>query len=312
MPAAQKPVPGTVHVERWVAAQPAEVFAAWTTSAGLSRWWAAGTAYRTGEMIVEPRVGGTFRLEMEHIVLPVRHVVGGEVLVFEENRHLAVSWSWLHRPEPSTSRVVMTCVPDGTGTRLCLDHHFPNGVVANEHQRGWRRCVAQLLARCFPNPAPEMSTVIRQVVEQGAWFHHGVTDCDDKHWRTSPGSAACGAWLATHMLDARQALIQLLGGTCERPWQQIVSTGRPPAPVDDLPSSILVRESFALTETILLELLQALTASDLTRDVLGEDGIQRVPLLQAIQDWLRHDVYHVGQIGYWRRAIGLAHPAGMP
>lgn len=91
----------TISVDQFLPHPPARVWRALTTPDELARWWAAGD--------IAPVVGHTFLLDMGgwgQVSCEVREAVAPERLVFTFG-----DWTLTWR-----------LVPEGTGTRLLLDH----------------------------------------------------------------------------------------------------------------------------------------------------------------------------------------------
>ena len=114
------PLRATVTVER----PPLEAFHVFT--AGLARWWPLRThsvarAHAVG-CVIEPRSGGAVYEVQDN---GERHP-WGRVLEWEPPQRLLLSWH-PGRPEAVAQEVEIRFTPDGTGTRVDLEH------------RGWAR-----------------------------------------------------------------------------------------------------------------------------------------------------------------------------
>ncbi len=91
----------SIAIDQFIAASPARVWAAITTPDGLARWWVPGT--------IEATVGHEFLLEM-----PGWGNVACTVLEVEPERLIVYTFAdWTLR---------WTLTPEGTGTRLILEH----------------------------------------------------------------------------------------------------------------------------------------------------------------------------------------------
>jgi uncharacterized protein YndB with AHSA1/START domain len=91
----------TIEVDQFVPHPPARVWAALTTPELLARWWAAGD--------VAPTVGHTFLLDMG----PWGQVPCEVIEVVPHERFAFAFGDWT---------LVWRLVPEGTGTRLLLEH----------------------------------------------------------------------------------------------------------------------------------------------------------------------------------------------
>ena len=128
----------TLTMSRVVAATPEEVWAAWTTEAGLATWWWhtwPDTCYR-----VDARVGGEYRIEAADHGMGVH----GVFRTVEAPRRLVFSWIWYdladgvaHEQLADEVQVVFT--PRSGGTLLELVHTGPWSDVqaADGYRQGW-------------------------------------------------------------------------------------------------------------------------------------------------------------------------------
>ena len=115
----------TVHI----AASPETVWSFWTRPERLREWW--GRA----ETAVQP--GGAFRVEMEQ-----GPVMAGEFLELDPPHRLLFSFGWEGGAPagllpPGSTRVEITLIPDGDGTKLTLRHHGLPPEHATDHDKGW-------------------------------------------------------------------------------------------------------------------------------------------------------------------------------
>ena len=116
------------------------VFAAWLDPASVAQWMKAGkAASATAEL--DPRVGGKFRIVMQHAGRDVEHT--GEYRVIEPPSLLSFTWISDHTGNRPTL-VTVELQERGGGTELTLTHRdLPDHEVDN-HRRGWTGIVAEL------------------------------------------------------------------------------------------------------------------------------------------------------------------------
>jgi uncharacterized protein YndB with AHSA1/START domain len=130
---------GPIVRELYIEATPATVFAFFTEPAKLTRWLSTSAT-------LDPRPGGVChqvhtdengqRFEMEGEFV--------EVVPFER---VVFTWGFAD-PEvnlpPGSTRVEVTLVPEGAGTRLRLEHHDVPASERAGHEEGWTEKLDQL------------------------------------------------------------------------------------------------------------------------------------------------------------------------
>jgi uncharacterized protein YndB with AHSA1/START domain len=141
----------SLRLQRTYDASPEEVFDAWTNPEVLRRWWVVDLAERTPIADVDLRVGGRYRLSMEH---PdgTRHTVGGEYREVVRPTRLVYSWQWEQDDgQPGhVSTVTVEFQADGERTNVVLEHTgLPSAESRNQHAHGWSACMEILQLRVF-------------------------------------------------------------------------------------------------------------------------------------------------------------------
>jgi uncharacterized protein YndB with AHSA1/START domain len=109
-----------LHFERRYDATPDEVWSALTEPESISRWLFA-------DAVLEPRVGGTFRLRWSE------NEAGGSVLVWEPPHTLEVEWD--ETDLRSILRIEISAAGDGAA--LVLDHRNITAQAAIGMGAGW-------------------------------------------------------------------------------------------------------------------------------------------------------------------------------
>lgn len=142
------PVMRTVTVSRPVE----EAFRIFTEETGA--WWPLDTHSRAAAghgglgtsadtVVIEGRVGG----RIYEVMSDRTEASWGEVVVWEPPNRVVFSWKPNQRDEPPTE-VEVTFTPDGTGTRVDLEHRGWEGLgevaaeVREEYTQGWPRVLA--------------------------------------------------------------------------------------------------------------------------------------------------------------------------
>jgi uncharacterized protein YndB with AHSA1/START domain len=138
---APDPVTATVHID----APLERVWAYLTQPDAIVRWM--------GEYaLLDPRPGGQFAVNVKGT--PVR----GRFLCLDPPRRLLISWGYAgsDRLPPGASTVEVRLTPDGTGTRVDLEHYDLPPVEQPGHASGWSHYLARLSAatvgECGPDP----------------------------------------------------------------------------------------------------------------------------------------------------------------
>lgn len=303
-----------VRMSRIYAADPTRVFAAWTDPAQLSRWWGAGSAYRAEGIEVDLRPGGRYRLGMRHITKPACTYGSGEFREVVPGRRLVYTWRWDAHPEMGESLVTVEFRDHPRGCELVLVHGgFVTADLVDRHARGWGACLSNLRARCFPSFHVGIQAPLLQF-QAHQWM---VVSCcegiDDTIARQRPLSQAnCCSWLLAHMIDARRGLLGLLGDVQPVPaWSAAVATGAPAPDAAVFPPFDELRAAWADSEPRLVE---ALAAADDAR--LSQASPLPIPgattLGQALPFLALHEAFHLGQLAYARRVLGLPHEPLIP
>lgn len=134
----------SLTLRRRLKASPAQVFAAWTDSQKIVRWFGPAEAVAdsvSAEMDV--RVGGRYRIRFTTMD-GEQHEVGGVYREVVPHRRLVFTWAWHTTPERE-SLVTVTLTEDGDGTLLTLHHEqFFDEPARDRHLRGWTGALDKL------------------------------------------------------------------------------------------------------------------------------------------------------------------------
>jgi uncharacterized protein YndB with AHSA1/START domain len=117
------------------------VFDAWTDPDVLREWWSAMPAMSPGEIDVDLREGGRYRMQMRTDTGEV-HTVVGEYKEVRRPERIAYTWTWESNPEEmagsAATLVEVEFADDGGGTMVTLTHTgFTNPEVRAMHDHGW-------------------------------------------------------------------------------------------------------------------------------------------------------------------------------
>ena len=134
------PVTASVHID----APPERVWDYLTRPEAIIRWM--------GEYaLLEPEPGGRFTVDVQGA--PVR----GQFLRLEPPRRLVISWGYAgsDRLPPGASTVEVRLTPDGSGTRVDLEHRDLPPAERLGHAVGWAHYVARLAAAAVGEAGPD-------------------------------------------------------------------------------------------------------------------------------------------------------------
>ncbi|HEX7926432.1 MAG TPA: SRPBCC domain-containing protein [bacterium] len=136
--------PKPVRLVRQVPAPQKAVFEAWLDPKRLARFMIPAPGMGLGEVRVDPRVGGKFRIEMIAGETHMPH--DGEYLEIERHRRLVFTWLSAHTGE---SRTVVTLTFEELGprnTRVTLEHvGLPTEEAYASHEGGWTHILEVLV-----------------------------------------------------------------------------------------------------------------------------------------------------------------------
>jgi uncharacterized protein YndB with AHSA1/START domain len=130
-----------LRLERRFDAPRERVFDAWTNPEVLREWWSAMPTMSPGEIDVDLREGGRYRLQMRTDTGDV-HTVVGEYTEVRKPERLAYTWTWESNPEEmagsAATLVEIDFAEDGGGTKVTLTHTgFANPEIRGLHEHGW-------------------------------------------------------------------------------------------------------------------------------------------------------------------------------
>jgi glutathione S-transferase len=131
----------TLRLQRRFDAPREAVFDAWTNPDVLRDWWAAQPTMKPGEIDVDLRVGGRYRMQMVSDEGEV-HTVVGEYTHVERPSHIAYTWTWESNEDMMSGSAATTVeidfAEDGGGTLVTLTHSgFGNPEIRGMHEHGW-------------------------------------------------------------------------------------------------------------------------------------------------------------------------------
>jgi uncharacterized protein YndB with AHSA1/START domain len=136
----------TVRVQRVMPAPPEVVFDEWLDRESLTEWMCPRPT-RVVDLVVEPRVGGTVRFDVDDEGVAV--LITGRFLAIERPRLLRFTWSNSNWPDPTVVSIVEVtfAAVDGDQTLMSIEHSLVPSTEFDDFHRGWRDTVEQLAAQ---------------------------------------------------------------------------------------------------------------------------------------------------------------------
>jgi len=305
-----------------VQATPAQAFSAFT--AGINHWWPR--SHHIGkspldEAVVEGRVGGlVYGRSVDGTVYP-----WGQVLVWEPPHRFVFAWQitpqWGYQPDVAKSSEVEVRFTEVSPqhTRVDLEHRYfsRHGAggdamrTAVDAPNGWtgllRMFTESAEARAAASgvlPAAPIAFVFATNSALVVRAFDGLAD--DRLWHRPTPENNPALWLAGHIVHVRAGMLRLLGDSVETGWGDLFARG---AALDDPAKYPGKADVLGVHEEVgqrIMARLATLTAADLAREATAGP---KPPGVKTVGDQLGffalHDSYHVGQLSYLRKALGL-------
>jgi hypothetical protein len=112
-------------------------------------------------------------------------------------------------------------------------------------------------------------------------------------------------WIFGHMVNTRAGLLRLVGGDTDLSWGDVFNRGAELADASGYPGRERVAEASRNVNARLYAALAALTDADLAKPATRPFTPAVKTLGNQIAFLTMHDTYHVGQLAYVRKALGL-------
>jgi len=112
-------------------------------------------------------------------------------------------------------------------------------------------------------------------------------------------------WMAGHVIQFRSRLLSLLGAPRDFPWGSIFDTGSTVGAAATYPEPERLVAVWEEMSELLMDRLAALTEADLAAPPSARVPSTDASLRGAIGYFSLHEAYHVGQMGYVRKWLGL-------
>ncbi len=112
-------------------------------------------------------------------------------------------------------------------------------------------------------------------------------------------------WLAGHLTHFRSRLLTVLGVPRDFPWGSVFDTGAKVGPAEIYPKPEEIVAVWEEISELLFDRLAALTPEDLNAPPSARVPTTDATLRGAIGYFSLHEAYHVGQMGYVRKWLGM-------
>ncbi len=117
-------------------------------------------------------------------------------------------------------------------------------------------------------------------------------------------------WIAGHIVDTRVLSLRALHATFDLPWGDCFQRGCEVHADSEYPSITTIADIFRAEGTLLAELLASVPDERLLQPATGVGVPRAQTLLDEITLVAWHEAYHLGQLGYVRKALGYSALAG--
>jgi hypothetical protein len=137
-------------------------------------------------------------------------------------------------------------------------------------------------------------------------FIKAMSDVDKDEAMRRPGPVSNPLlWLAGHVIHFRTRLLTLLGVPREFPWGNIFDTASKVGEASIYPSPEDLVAAWEELSEILMDRLAVLTEQDLLKPPSARVPTIDATMRGAIGYFSLHEAYHVGQMGYVRKWLGM-------
>lgn len=137
-------------------------------------------------------------------------------------------------------------------------------------------------------------------------FLNCLDGVDDEAASRRPGPESNSiAFIACHLLDARGYLARFVGAEYESPYQALFDRAQRLEDMEQVPPVEGLRSAWRKVSDVLSERFPALTAEALRRESPQMFPIGDRSVRGGIAFLLTHEAFHIGQLAYVRKYLGL-------
>ncbi|NNE07197.1 MAG: DinB family protein [Gemmatimonadetes bacterium] len=153
---------------------------------------------------------------------------------------------------------------------------------------------------------PAMRAIHEQFTLNTDLFRNVVRDLDDgKAGKRPTGDNNHALFLALHLVDTRHFLAQFLGEPLENPFASLVEGKKTIDDFDTFPPLADITAAWDRISSHLAGIYEKITLEQLDAELPIPFPVKEPKMLSGIAFMTHHDAYHIGQLGYLRKGLGL-------
>ena len=288
-------------VRRYAAPRPL-VFEALTDPALLSQWFAPNDDFEAYVDRFEATADGSYRIEMRHASGNI-HTCVGTIQEIRPPERLVYTWSW---EGGEMGETLVTWELNETeinemnkGTELVLTHErFPNDEAAAHHTEGWTGIMGRLHVLFS-----RAGSVFERLFDVNTrLYRNALDDVSDERFSARLNDRTNSMqWVCGHLALTRAGMAALIGaapdGSMKRFWTDF-------DPAADYPDRDAILRAWDQATERLRERLAVITWADLAKPTPPTYPGTEAAIRDALAFLAEHESYHVGQLGFLRKAHG--------
>jgi uncharacterized damage-inducible protein DinB/uncharacterized protein YndB with AHSA1/START domain len=307
----------SVHKSVRVKADPARAFSVFTE--GFDTWWPRG--HHIGKKplqkaVIEPRVGGRcFGREADGV-----ECQWGTVTAWEPPNRFVIAWqidpSWQFDPDLSHAGEVEIRFTSEAGgmTRVDLDHRhlerhgkdFDKIRTGVAGPGGWSGLL-QLFGKTATVYHEAITPLVFILATNDSLAERSFMGVKPEEFWTRPTPQSNSMlWILGHIVHVRGALVKMLGDEVDTGLGDLFTRGAQVQDASTYPTREKILDASREVNARLYARLGALTSDQLAKPATRQFTHAVQTLRDQIAFLVMHDTYHVGQLGYARKALG--HP----
>ena len=286
---------------------------------GFDTWWPRSHHIGKKPMqkaVLEPRVGGRcFGRETDG-----NECQWGTVLAWEPPNRLVIAWhiapgfqnTNLDVAASSEVEIKFTAEPGGM-TRVDLEHkHLERHGADFEKLRtavaspgGWPGLL-HMFGRTANEYLPSIKPVAFIFANNDSLADRAFLGVKPEDLWTRPTPTTNSMlWIYAHMVSTRARVLGVFGEPYDTGWGETFGRGAELQDPSTYPSREKINEVARDINARLFAKLAAMTEADLAREARGPRPPSAVTVADQLAFLALHDSYHVGQLAYVRKALGL-------